>query len=115
MLVSPAFAQAASGGGFGGGLGGLVPLVLIFVIMYFLMIRPQQQKIKKHRAMVEALRKGDRIVTAGGLKGKVTKINAENEIEVEIASGVKVAVVQHTIQDIVSKPEPAKTSKSKKS
>ena len=113
MLVSPAFAQAA-GGGVGGGLGGFVPLVLIFVIMYFLMIRPQQQKIKQHRAMVEALRKGDQVVTAGGIKGKVTNVGADNEITVEIAKDVSVKIVQSTIQDVISKPAPAKSTKSKK-
>ena len=107
MFATPAYAQAA-GGGFGGGLAGMMPLVLIFGIMYFLMIRPQQKKIKQHQAMVAALRKGDQVVTAGGLIGKVTKVGAENDIEVEIASGVKVKVVQHTISQVLNKTEPAK-------
>ena len=76
--------------------------------MYFLMIRPQQKKVKQHRAMVDALRKGDRIVTAGGLMGKVIKVGADNEVEVEIATGVKVKVVQQTIQTVINKTEPAK-------
>ena len=80
MFASPAYAQAAAGGL--GGIGGFIPLILIFGIMYFLMIRPQQKKMKEHRAMVEALRKGDKIVTAGGLIGKVSKVKDENEVEV---------------------------------
>jgi|TARA_B110000495_G_scaffold85285_1_gene73396 preprotein translocase subunit YajC len=107
MFASPAFAQAA-GGGFAGGLGGFMPLILIFGIMYFLMIRPQQKKVKQHQAMVAAVRKGDQIVTAGGLIGKITKVNADNEVEVEISSGVKVKVVQHTISQVLNKTEPAK-------
>ena len=107
MFATPAYAQAA-GGGFGGGLAGMMPLILIFGIMYFLMIRPQQKKIKQHQAMVAALRKGDQVVTAGGLIGKVTKVGAENDVEVEIASGVKVKVVQHTISQVLNKTEPAK-------
>ncbi|RZO40819.1 MAG: preprotein translocase subunit YajC [Rhodobacteraceae bacterium] len=85
-----------------------MPLVLIFGIMYFLMIRPQQKKVKQHQAMVAAVRKGDQIVTAGGLIGKITKVNADNEVEVEISSGVKVKVVQHTISQVLNKTEPAK-------
>ena len=107
MFATPAFAQAA-GGGFASGLGGFMPLVLIFGIMYFLMIRPQQKKVKQHQAMVAAVRKGDQIVTAGGLIGKITKVNADNEVEVEISSGVKVKVVQHTISQVLNKTEPAK-------
>lgn len=104
MFASPAYAQAAGGGL--GGIGGFVPLILIFGIMYFLMIRPQQKKLKDHRAMVEALRKGDQVVTAGGLIGKVTKVKEDNEVEVELATDVKVRVVQSTIQSVLSKTEP---------
>ena len=70
------------------------------------MIRPQQKKMKEHRAMVEALRKGDQIVTAGGLIGKVSKVKDENEVEVELATGVKVRVVQSTVQSVLNKTEP---------
>lgn len=104
MFASPAYAQAMGGGL--GGIGGFVPLILIFGIMYFLMIRPQQKKLKQHRAMVDALRKGDQIVTAGGLIGKVVKVKDDNEVEVELATGVKVRVVQSTIQTVLSKTEP---------
>jgi len=89
-----------------GGLAGFVPIILIFAIMYFLMIRPQQKKMKEHAAMVAALRRGDQVVTQGGLIGKVTKVKEDNEIEVEIASGVKVRVVQTTINTVLSKTEP---------
>ena len=107
MFVTPAYAQAAAGGGdvF---TSLVVPMVLIFGIMYFLLIRPQQKKMKEHQAMVAALRRGDQIVTAGGLIGKVTKVKEGNEVEVEIASGVNVRVVQHTITDVRSKTEPTK-------
>jgi len=105
MFVSPAYAQAAGGAG---GITSFIPLILIFAIMYFLMIRPQQKKMKEHRAMVADLRKGDQIVTAGGLLGKVTKVGTDNEVEIQIATGVKVKVVQNTIQTVLNKTEPAK-------
>ncbi|APE43967.1 preprotein translocase subunit YajC [Sulfitobacter alexandrii] len=85
-----------------------VPLILIFAIMYFLLIRPQQKKAKEHQAMVAGLRRGDQVVTQGGLIGKVVKVKEDGEIEVEIADGVKVRVVQSTIATVVSKTEPAK-------
>lgn len=87
-----------------------IPLILIFAIMYFLLIRPQQKKVKEHAAMVSALRRGDQVVTQGGLIGKVTKVKEQgaNEIEVELAEGVKVRVVQSTIAQVLSKTEPAK-------
>ena len=88
----------------------LVPLILIFVIMYFLLIRPQQKKAKEHQAMVKALRRGDQVVTQGGVIGKVAKVKDENELEVEIAEGVKVRVVQSTIVQVLNKTEPAKDS-----
>ena len=84
-----------------------VPLILIFAIMYFLLIRPQQKKVKEHKAMVEALRRGDQVITQGGLIGKVSKVKDENEIEVELAEGVKVRVVRHPIAQVVSRTEPA--------
>ena len=84
-----------------------VPLILIFAIMYFLLIRPQQKKVKEHQAMVGAVRRGDQVVTQGGLIGKVTKVKEDNELEVEISDGVKVRVVQSTLADVRSKTEPA--------
>ncbi|MFN2324180.1 MAG: preprotein translocase subunit YajC [Trueperaceae bacterium] len=80
-----------------------VPLILIFVIMYFLLIRPQQKKVKEHKAMVEALRRGDQVVTQGGLIGKVSKVKDSDEIEVELADGIRVRVVRSTIAQ-VSRP-----------
>ena len=84
-----------------------MPLILIFGIMYFILIRPQQKKLKDHRSMVEALRRGDMIVTAGGLVGKVVKVKDDGEVEVEIADGVKVRVIRSTISQVLSKTEPA--------
>ena len=85
-----------------------VPLILIFLIMYFLLIRPQQKKMKEHQAMVAALRRGDQVVTQGGVVGKVVKVKDDGKLEVEIAEGVKVLVIQSTIVDVLSKTEPAK-------
>ena len=106
MFVTPAYAQGAAGGGdvF---TSLIVPMALIFGIMYFLLIRPQQKKVKEHQAMIEAVRRGDQVVTAGGLVGKVTKVKDEGEVEVEISSGVNVRVVKHTISQVRSKTEPA--------
>jgi len=84
-----------------------VPLILIFAIMYFLLIRPQQRKLKDHKKMVESLRRGDMILTQGGLIGKVTKVKEDNELEVELSEGVKVRVVQSTVAQVLSKTEPA--------
>jgi len=91
----------------GGPLIQFLPLILIFAIMYFLLIRPQQKKAKEHRAMVEALRRGDRVVTQGGLIGKVSKVKEDNEIELELAENVKVRVVKSTIAQVINKTEPA--------
>ncbi|GAA6190832.1 preprotein translocase subunit YajC [Phaeobacter gallaeciensis] len=91
-----------------GALGQFLPLILIFAIMYFLLIRPQQKKVKEHQAMVDAVRRGDQVVTQGGLIGKVAKVKEDGEIEVEIAEGVKVRVVKATLAQVVSKTEPAK-------
>ncbi len=107
MFITPAYAQAAGAGGIGA-LGQFLPLILIFAIMYFLLIRPQQKKLKDHKAMVEALRRGDQVVTQGGIIGKVTRVkDGENEAEVEIADGVKVRIVRSTIVQVLSKTEPA--------
>jgi preprotein translocase subunit YajC len=84
-----------------------IPLILIFAIMYFLLIRPQQKKVKEHQSMVAALRRGDEIVTQGGLIGKITKVKDDNEVEVELAQGMKVRVVRPTIAQVRSKTEPA--------
>jgi preprotein translocase subunit YajC len=89
------------------GIQQFIPLILMFAIMYFLLIRPQQKKVKEHQAMVAALRRGDQVVTQGGMIGKVVKVKDDGELEVEIADGVKVRVIQSTIATVVSKTEPA--------
>lgn len=85
----------------------LLPVLLIG-IFYFFLIRPQQKKLKDHQAMVSALRRGDQVVTQGGIIGKVVKVKDDGEVEVEVADGVKVRVVQSTIATVISKTEPAK-------
>ncbi|MBO9455375.1 preprotein translocase subunit YajC [Paracoccus sp. R12_1] len=106
MFATPAFAQAAGGAGTGAAFAQFIPLILIFAIMYFLMIRPQQKRVKQHRAMVEALKKGDQVITQGGILGKVTSVR-DDELEVEIAQGVKVRIVRSTVSQVLSKTEPA--------
>ena len=108
MFVTPAFAQttAAAPGG-AAAFAQFLPIVLIFVIFYFLLIRPQQKKMKDHRAMVEALRRGDQVVTSGGIVAKVSKVQEDGMVEVEIADGVKVKVIKHTITQVLNKTEPA--------
>jgi preprotein translocase subunit YajC len=106
MFVSPAWAQGAGGGGLDG-LGGLLPLVLIFVVFYFLLIRPQQKKAKEHREVLANLRRGDRIVTNGGLLGTITRVPNDSELIVEIAEGVKVRVLRGMVAESLSKSDPA--------
>lgn len=112
MFVSPAWAQGAGGGGLDG-LGGLLPLVLIFVVFYFLLIRPQQKKAKEHREVLANLRRGDRIVTNGGLLGTITRVPNDTELMVEIADGVKVRVLRGMVAESLSKSDPAPAKKSK--
>ena len=105
MFISPAFAQD------GGGLGGiepLIPLVLIFVVFYFLLIRPQQKKAKAHREMIAGLRRGDRVVTSGGIVGQVQRVIGDTELSVEIAEGVRVRVMRSMVAELVAKPEPSR-------
>ena len=84
-----------------------LPLVLIFVVFYFLLIRPQQKKQKDHRAMLEALRRGDRIVTGGGFLATVSRVVSPEEVEVDLAPNVRVRVLRSTISQVLSKPDPA--------
>lgn len=105
MFVTPAYAQAA--GGAASAFTSFVPLILIFAIMYFLLIRPQQKKLKEHKAMVEALRRGDQVLSQGGILGKVVKVNDDGVLEVEIADGVKVRMPRSAITQVMSKTEPA--------
>ena len=110
MFISPAWAQA-TGGGSGDFLVQLFPLILIFVVFYFLLIRPQQAKIKAQREMLAGVKRGDRVVTGGGIVGLVTKVISDNEIQVEIAEGVRVRLVKQTITDIVSRGESVRGAK----
>ena len=105
MWISPAFAQAAGAAGQQNAFTAFLPLLLIFVVFYFLLIRPQQKKLKEHKTMLGALRRGDRIVTNGGIIGLVTKVE-DRELIVEIAEGVRVHVDRSMVSNIVSKTEP---------
>ena len=107
MFVTPAYAQAAApAAGGAAAFAQFIPLLLVFVIMYFLILRPQQKKMAAHRAMVEALKKGDNIITQGGIIGKVVAVR-DDEIEVEIAQGVRIRVVRGTIAQVVTRTAPA--------
>jgi preprotein translocase subunit YajC len=105
MWISPAYAQAAGGGG-GLDMAAFLPLILIFAVFYFLLIRPQQKKAKQHRELVSALRRGDRVVTTGGLIGTVSKVVSDTELQVEIAEGVRVRLVRGHVAEILSKTAP---------
>ena len=111
MLIAQAYAQTAPGDGagglFGGGIMGILPFILIFVVFYFLLIRPQQKKQKEHKAMVAALRRGSRVVTSGGIVGLVTKVLNETEVQLEIAEGVRIRVYRSAISDVLQKTDPA--------
>ena len=112
MIVSPAFAQGFGGlGGGGDFITTMLPLVMIFVVFYFLLIRPQQKRVKEQKAKIAAIRRGDRVVTGGGLIGTVAKIVDDNEVLVELAEGVRVRVVRQTITDVMAKGEPADSDK----
>src|SRR5438132_14335491 len=108
MFVTPAFAQASQLFGGDSMFVQLLPFVLIFVIMYFLILRPQQKRMKEHQELVKNLRRGDTVVTSGGLVGKVTKVVDEEQIEVEIADGVRVRQVRSMITGVRAKGEPVK-------
>ncbi|MDQ1078896.1 preprotein translocase subunit YajC [Pseudoroseomonas cervicalis] len=101
MFISPAYAQDAAGGA-AGMVMQLAPLILIFVVFYFLLIRPQQKRAKEHRVMLGALKRNDRVVTAGGILGTVTKVKeGSEEVELEIAPNVRVTVVRSTISTLI--------------
>lgn len=106
MINSPLVLAAAAAPGAPAGAGsfliGILPWLLIFVIFYFLMIRPQQQRVKQHQAMIAAVKKGDEVITAGGIRARVTRVVDERELEVEIAQGVKVRVVRSTLNSVVT-------------
>ncbi|MDB5616003.1 preprotein translocase subunit YajC [Tardiphaga sp.] len=109
MFITPAFAQAAAAGGDTNSmLMSLLPFALIFVIMYFLILRPQQKKVKDHAELVKNIRRGDTVVTTGGLVGKVTKVVDDEQIEFEVADGVRVRQMRTMIAGVRTKGEPAK-------
>ena len=110
MFVSQARAQAASGGS-SDFLVQLFPLVLIFIVFYFLLIRPQQSKLKQQREMLAGVKRGDRVVTGGGIIGLVTKVISDNQIQVELAEGVRGRIIKQTITDIVSRGESVRGAK----
>lgn len=107
MWISPAYAQAAGTSGMGFDIMSLAPLALIFVVFYFLLIRPQQQKMKQHRATLSGIRRNDRVLTGGGIIGTVTKVVSDSELIVEIAEGVRVRVARGTVAEVLSRTEPA--------
>lgn len=108
-MITPAFAQSLGAGGSSDVLMSLVPFVLIFVIMWFLIIRPQQKRVKSHQEMIKNVRRGDTVVTSGGIVAKVSKVIDDGEIEAEIADGVRVRLIKGMIQDVRTKGEPVKS------
>ena|SRR5947209_14467769 len=109
MFISQAWAQGA--GGSSDFLVQLFPLVLIFIVFYFLLIRPQQSKMKAQREMLGGVKRGDRVVTGGGIIGLVTKVISDNELQVELAEGVRVRVLKQTITDIITRGESVRGGK----
>src|SRR6476469_10531862 len=109
MFISQAWAQGAAGGG-SDFLVQLFPLVLIFIVFYFLLIRPQQSKMKAQREMLSGVKRGDRVVTGGGIIGLVTKVIGDNELQVEVAEGVRVRILKQTITDIITRGESVRGS-----
>lgn len=106
MLITPAYAQA--GGDTTSMLTSLLPFILIFVIMYFLILRPQQKRVKDHAELVKNLRRGDTVVTTGGLVAKVTKVVDDEQIEIELSEGVRVRQLRQMVSGVRTKGEPAK-------
>ena len=113
MFSSPAYAQAAGApGGVAAGLIQFAPIIAIFAIVYFLMIRPPPARAKAHRAMLDAVKRGDEVVTGGGLIGRVTKVS-DTEVEVEVATGVRLRTVKGTLSEVRTKPLPAAANDAK--
>ena len=108
MFVTPAFAQGSPFGGGDNMLMTMLPFILIFVIMYFLILRPQQKRAKQHQEMVRNVRRGDTVVTSGGLVGKVTKVIDDDQIEIEIADDVRIRQMRQMVTDVRAKGEPVK-------
>ena len=108
MFITPAFAQAAGSPGMGDLFGMVLPLLMIMVVFYFLLIRPQQKKAKEHQEVLKKIARGDTVITSGGLIGKVTKIVDDHELQVEVGDNVKVRVLRSGISDVRAKGEPVK-------
>lgn len=108
MFITAAHAQSGGIAGAPDMLMSVLPFILIFVIMYFLIIRPQRTQMKKRTEMLKNIRRGDQIITGGGLLGKVTKVIDDNELEIEIGDGLKVKALRSMISDVRSKTEPVK-------
>jgi preprotein translocase subunit YajC len=106
MFITPAYAQGVGGGS--DMLISLLPFALIFVIMYFLILRPQQRRVKQHQEMVTSLRRGDTVVTSGGLVGKITKVVDDGEVELQLADGVRVRQMKAMVSEVRAKGEPVK-------
>ena len=107
MFIDPAFAQDATGAGPADFLSLTGPFLIVIGIMYFLVIRPQQKRASEHKKLIAALRRGDSVITAGGLHGKVTKVN-DDELQIEIAEGVRVKLERSTITQVRAKGKPVK-------
>ncbi|HEY0219791.1 MAG TPA: preprotein translocase subunit YajC [Afipia sp.] len=108
MFITPAYAQAAAAGDTNSMLMSLLPFAMIFVIMYFLILKPQQRKVKDHAELVKNIRRGDTVVTSGGLVGKVTKVVDDDQVEIEISDGVKIRQMRQMISGVRTKGEPQK-------
>lgn len=115
ILLAPvtAFAQEASATGTGSPLASFLPLILIFFVFYFLLIKPQQKRMKQHQSMLGALKKGDEVVTGGGIVGKITKVGTEDTVTVEIAKGVEVSVLKSTVNGLLNAPKATPADKKK--
>jgi preprotein translocase subunit YajC len=113
LFITPAYAQAAGGFGSTDMLVQFAPLIFVFAIMYVLLFRPQQKRAAEHKSMIKNVRRGDTVVTNGGIVGRVTKVIDDNELEAEIADGVRVRVVRSMIADVRAKGEPVKADQPK--
>jgi len=111
MFIDPAYAQATTGAGPDPFTGLLIPMLLMVVIFYFLVIRPQSQRAAQHREMVEKVRRGDTVITSGGMVGKVTKVTeGSDEVEVELSDTLRIRILRSTLMDVRAKGEPVKES-----
>ena len=111
MFITPAYAQATGTPGAGDFMGMILPLVMIMVVFYFLLIRPQQSKMRQQKEMLAGVKRGDRVVTGGGIIGLVTKVISDNELQVELAEGVRVRIIKQTITDILTRGESVRGAK----